>query len=295
MSTQAITPIDTKPIENKLAILKARAEAIVVSDQEGYTAAVQLAMECRSEIKAIGFVLDPGIESAKKHLDLLRSQKDGFVNPLKAIDKTAAEKAANWKAEERRQAQIEEDRKNAEIRAEANRKAAEEKRIADAKAVAERKEAERLAEQQRKDNEKLIEEQRKRGDIGKREAERLKKKEAEDAEQARMDAEDKEREAKALAEKQSKETAANVKHVHVAPAVPKFAGARARVNPKWKMLDITKVPREYLYPNDIWATENFPKITVEVRKSREGEGFVARKVRLEEMIPGIEYFEEDKV
>jgi flagellar biosynthesis GTPase FlhF len=273
MATQAITPIDTAPIENKLALLKARAEAIVVTDQDGYIAACQIAVEVRAEVKAIGFALDPGIDSAKRHLDELRNQKKAFVDRLTPIVDIATRKAETWKAEERRLAQAEQDRINAELRKKAEEKAAEE-----------RKAAEEKAEADRKARQKEIEKQQKAGEVGKREAERLKK------EAAEQEARDKE-----LAAKQARETAANVQEVHVQAAVPKVAGVRARVNPKWKMVDIDKVPREYLYPNDIAATENFPRITTEVRKSREGETFQQRKTRLEATIPGIEYFEQDAV
>ena len=85
MSTTQIQPIDVKPIETKLTILRARAEQIQVTDQTSYAAACQIVLDGRAEVKAIGFVLDPGIESAKGHLDTLRNQKKGFVDQITPI------------------------------------------------------------------------------------------------------------------------------------------------------------------------------------------------------------------
>jgi hypothetical protein len=270
MATQAL---DLKPIEAKLLTLKQMAEAIQVTDADSYSAACQIAVQGRAEVKAIGFVLDPGIQSAKNHLDELKNQKAAFVNRVTPIVDIATKKAEEWKSEERRKAQAEQDRLNAEAR--------EKARI---KAEQDRKEAEAKAEADRKQREKEIKEAQKAGEVGKREAERLKKEAA-----AKEEADRK------AAAAQEQVAAANVQEVRVTAAVPKVAGIRARVNPKWRMVNIDLVPRLYIYPNDIAATENFPRITTEVRKSREGESFADRKARLEKAIPGIEYYEDDKV
>ena len=205
MSTQ-LAQIDTKPIENKLAALNARAQAIVVSDQPTYVEARQIELDAKAYIKSVGHELDPGIESARSHLDLLRNQKNKFTEPAKAVLDIVARKANDWTAEERRKAKIEEDRINEQRRIEAARAA-----------EVERKERERQAEIDRKAREKELEAQRKAGEIGKREAERLKKEAAEAAEREKVQA-----------AKDAKEAAANVQEVRVAPSTPKVAGIKSQ-------------------------------------------------------------------
>ena len=152
--------VDLKPIENKLELIRKRAEAIVVVDQESYALACAIVLEGRNEVKAIGFVLDPGINSAKAHLEKLRNDKAAFVNRVTPIVAIAEQKAEAWKADERRKAQQEADRINEQRRVEAQRRADEERREAEAKAKADREQRERdLAAA------------RKKGEINKREQE----------------------------------------------------------------------------------------------------------------------------
>ena len=47
--------VDLKPIENKLELIRKRAEAIVVVDQESYALACAIVLDGRKEVKAIGF------------------------------------------------------------------------------------------------------------------------------------------------------------------------------------------------------------------------------------------------
>ncbi len=270
MSTTSLVPIDTKPIEIKLAVLREHANSIVVSDALSYEQACQIALEGRAEIKAIGFVLDPGIESASRHLDMLRNHKNQFVNQLSPIIYTASKKAADWKAEERRKAEAEEARLNEQRRIEAQRKATEDLQAAKAQAAADRKRRE--AE---------IAEAQKAGEIKAREAERLKKQAAEDHARAKEQA------------KQAAQAAAeNVPQVKVEPAVPKVAGIKARVNWHWKMKQIDLVPRQFLYPltdgNGQYDPEKFPRIGRMVRETKD-------KAKAEAAIPGIEVWSEDAV
>jgi len=251
MSTEAITLDAIKPIETKLQQLKSRIAALQVVDPQTYSEACQIALDIRGEIKAIGFVLDPGIASAQAHLDTLKIQKANYVNPNKLVLEGVEAKAEAWKAEERRKAKLEQDRINEQARVAAQRKATEERIQAEEKAKEDLARRNREAAEIRKAREKEIEQQRKAGEIGKRESDKLKKQEAAEAEEIkRQAAEDFER-ARIRAIEDEKLTAANVKTVTVAPAVPKVSGIRARVNYKFVIVDASKVRPEFKIPDEV--------------------------------------------
>jgi hypothetical protein len=245
-----------KPLETGLSTLKQRCEAITVRNQDDYIAVCELVKEGRSYIKDVGFKLDPGINSAREHLDFLRQEKEKYIGPAKQIVGIAERKGEDWKAEERRKAAAEEERINAERRREAARLAEEQRKRDEAAAL----EAKKLRDAQ-------IEEARKAGEIGKREAAKL----AKQAEDDRLAAQE-------LARKQAVEAAANVQEVKVKPAVPVVAGIKARVNWKYRVLDADKVPREYLMLDEV-------KIGQMVRSLK----------KAGEVIPGIEAFGEDGI
>lgn len=251
--------VNLQPIESKLALLKQQAEELAVIDAATYTNACQLALAGRAEIKTIGRVLDPGIDSAKDHLNSLRNAKAAFVAKWEAMIGIAEKKAETWKAEERRKAEAEQRRINEERRLEAQRKAEEE-----------RKERERIAEQERKQREREAEAARKAGEIGKREAERLKKEAAEAA--ARE---------KARAAEDARIAATQVQEVKVETAVPKVAGIKQRVNWKFKVVNQALVPRAFLMPDEV-------SIGQEVRRIKD-------KAKAESMIPGILVWDEDSI
>lgn len=255
MSTMIVKP-EVQAIETGLVALRSRAEAIVVLDADSYATACQVALDGRAYIKRVGFELDPGIASAKDHLDLLKNQKAKFVDPAKQIVEVAAQKAEAWKAEERRKAAAEEERTNAQRRAEAARLADEQRRRDEAAAA----EAKKLRDAE-------IAEAQKAGEMGKREAARL----AKQAEEDRLAA-------VALAAKQAAEAAANVQEVKVAPSVPKVAGIRARVNWKFRILDASRLPRKYLMPDEVAIGQ-----------------FVRDAKQKGEVIPGVEAYSEDGI
>lgn len=257
MSETSLVPELKASIEvvQALTALRSRAEAIVVRDSDSYAAACQVALDGRAYIKRVGFELDPGIASAKDHLDLLKNQKAKFVEPAKQIVEVAAQKAEQWKAEERRKAAAEEERINAERRREAARLAEEERKRQDA-----------IAAEQKKLRDAQIEEARKAGEIGKREAARL----AKEAEENRLAAE-------ALARKQALEAVSSVQDVKIAAAVPKVAGIRARVNWKFRVVDASKLPRKYLMPDEVAI------------------GQEVRSMKAETLIPGVEVYTEDGI
>src|SRR5580698_9230654 len=105
MATSEVVKVETKQIETALDNLRIRANLIAVTDADTYAVACQIALDGRAYIKRVGFELDPGIASAKDHLDLLKNQKAKFVEPAKQIVEVAAQKAEQWKAEERRKAE----------------------------------------------------------------------------------------------------------------------------------------------------------------------------------------------
>lgn len=247
--------VKVQQIENQLGLLKSRAESVIVRDPDSYQVACQVALDGRQYIKNVGFELDPGIGSAKAHLDLLKTQKEKFIGPAKQIVEIAAQKAELWKSEERRKAAAEEERINADRRREAARIADEE-----------RKAAEKQAKLERERREAELKAQREAGEIGKREA----------AKQAKLAAEAQEA-ANILAAKQALETAANVQQVKVDTFVPKVAGIRARVNWKFRIIDAAKLPRKFLMADEV-------AIGQYVRANKENAA-----------IPGVEVYGEDGI
>jgi uncharacterized protein YhaN len=255
MSTQAIV-VDTKPFESGLAKFKCEAEAIVVKNQTDYVVACQLALDVRAYVKDVKAKMKPGIDSAKSHLDFLKNEMAKYVTPAETIDQIVSKKAEDWKRAEREAAERERQREQQRVEAEAR-----------AKAEAERREAERVAKEQREAREKELEAQRKAGEIGKREQERLRKQAEED-----------ERKAKELAAQQAAEAAKNVPVVKVKAAVPKVSGIKALVNWKFRIVDASKLPRQFLMPDEV-------AIGQEVRRlKKEGE-----------VIPGVEAYSEDGI
>ncbi len=201
-------------ITDKVALLRSEAEAIAVINQDDYTRALTFVKGVRAYKKDVGFKLDPGIHSAREHLEFLREEKAKHIRPFDEIDKAVSARAATWREQERLAAEAEQKRLNEERQRQA-REDAERGRIV----------AVRDAEIQRKQREKEIEQARKAGEFGKRDANRLAKQAAEQAErdkaQARRDA----------------EAAAQVKEVKVKPAIPKISGIKGRTNWQWRWLE----------------------------------------------------------
>jgi multidrug efflux pump subunit AcrA (membrane-fusion protein) len=198
-------------ITDKVAILRQEAEAIAVINQDDYTKALTFVKGLRAYKKDVGFKLDPGIHSAREHLEFLREEKAKHIRPIDEIDKAVSARAGAWREKERLAAAAEEKRLNEERR----RAAAEE-------AEAARRAAEATAEIQRKQRQKEIEAARKRGEIRQREANRLAKEAAEQAEREKQYA------------REDEEAARLVKDVKVKPAIPKLAGTMGRTNWHWR-------------------------------------------------------------
>jgi uncharacterized protein YhaN len=250
------TEIVKATLDQGLSLYRSEAQAIVVSDQAGYIKACQLALDVRSYMKDVKAKLGPGIDSAKAHLDRLRNDMNAYLAPAKEIDDLVSGKAESWKRAEREAAERERQRIQMEEQAKARAKAEEERRQAEAAAA-----------EARKAREKELEAQRKAGELKAKEVERLKKIAAEEEAKARE-----------LAAKQAAETAAAVPEVHVAPAVPKVAGIKARVNWKFRIVDASKLPRTYLMADEV----------------RIGQ-FVRETKKAGEVIPGVEAYSEDGI
>jgi hypothetical protein len=259
MSTTS-TELATKQIEVGLVILRQKCEAIVVRNQGDYVEACELVKTGRAYIKDVGFKLDPGIDSARMHLDFLRSEKNKFVEPAKAVVAIAEGKAEAWKREERAAAQREQDRINAEA-----------KKVRDAEIEKERLAAEAKAKEDREHDVAQIRADLKKGKISKREAEKRLKAAGAIEEAALAGASAAADEAKA----------APPPVVAVAPSVPKVAGIKGRVNFKFEVIDASKLPREYMKPDEV-------KIGEIVRRLKNVKTASA-------LIPGIRVWEEDSI
>jgi hypothetical protein len=250
--------LDTLRIEtDKLEPLRIKAEALKVTTAAGCAEAKALQLEVRSIGKQAGFNLDRYWEVVKKVTDFLSQKYSDHEGKAKAIDDGLKQKVKVYEDAERKAAQAEQDRINAE-NARIAREKAEEQRKADEKAATEKR-------KQRVDE---IRGMLKRGEIGKRKAEQLLR-EAGATEEA-----DK---AKAAADEEQAKNAP-VPQVKVQPNIPTQAGVPSRKTWKFRVLDETQIPRAFMTPNEI-------KIGATVRFNKD-------KAKSEAEITGIEAYEE---
>lgn len=272
--TQAITSVSA--LQATINTMKAEAGAIVVKNAADYSAVAAFLIRLRNIKKQIGFLLDPGIQSATAHLNGLREGKAQYVRQIETLDALASRPAEEWKRQERLAAEAEQRRLNEQRRIEAERQAAEQKKLAD-----------QAAEAERKRQQKQIEEARKAGEIGKREAEKLKKQSEEDAarrkEQAAEDA----------------KNAAQVEEITVEAGVPKVAGVRGRVNYSAEVTNELLLLHAYV---DAYLAHNEPRVLYLRRFLQANEqelGKEARAVKnsakLNALIPGVKFHDEDHV
>lgn len=219
MSAETTAITSTTALQSTIDTMKREAGALVVRDANDYAAVAQFLIRIRAVKKQIGYLLDPGIQSATAHLNELREGRARYTRQIDELDATASKPAEDWKRREREAAQAEERRIN------------EERRVAAAaQAEADRKAAEAQAETDRKKREAEIKAAQKSGDMGKREGERLKK-----------EAEERERKAKEQAARDAEAAKANVQEVKVTPSTPKVAGIRGRVNYYAEVVDANKL------------------------------------------------------
>jgi len=245
-------------ITDKVAILRQEAEAIAVINQDDYTKALTFVKSLRAYKKDVGFKLDPGIHSAREHLNFLREEKDKHVRPIDEIDKEVSARAGAWREKERLAAAAEEKRVNEQRR-----------RVAAEQAEAQRRADEAQAKLLLKQRQKEIEQARKSGELKQREANRLAKEAAEQAERDKQ------------AAREAEEAARQVKEVKVKANIPKLAGTMGRTNFKFEVVDAALVKRE-------WLTPDLVSIGAKVRADKNPEKSVAE-------IGGIRVWSQDSV
>jgi hypothetical protein len=155
--------VSATALQTMIDTMKREAGAVVVKDANDYAAVGSFLVRLRNVKKQVGFLLDPGIQSAQAHVNELRENKARYVRQIDEIDALASRPAEDWKRAEREAAAVEERRLNEQRRKEAEEKANEERRLREA----EIKKAQRA------------------GDVGKREADRLRKEADQEADAAR--------------------------------------------------------------------------------------------------------------
>lgn len=250
MATAIIKPETQEQFISKNKALKAWADDLVVRDAGDAMQAKQAQLEVRNEMKMRGFVLDPFVLTARAALQATKDERDKWITPLEDIDQALAVKVKEYERKEREAAAREQERINAERRV-----------LAEAEAKLKREAAEIAAAALRKAREKEIAEAQKAGDLKKREADKMRKEAEAAAALAKQEAAKQE-----LLDRQ-------VEDVIVKPNIPTVAGVPSRTNYKFRVIDATKVPRQYLCPDEV-------KIGRDVRDWK----------KTGEVIPGIECY-----
>jgi len=253
MSTQGIVRLDSSELESYLLVLREKANNIIVNDAEHCLQAKTAQRDVRNYMKDVHLKLDPFVESAKRNLQSAKDELNKWIAPAEAIDSALAVKVKDYERRERERAEADRQREQERMRVETERKAAEE-----------RKERERQAEEERKRREKEIEAQRRVGELKASEAKRLHKQAEEQAAREKQ-----------MAREQEIEEAKNVPLVEVEAAIPTVAGVPSRRNWKFRIVDVNKIPRQYLMPNEV-------KIGQDVRQWK----------KKGEVIPGVDAYED---
>lgn len=150
-----------KQLHERLGELVSQAQSIVVKDQMSYALAASIRTGFKSYLDAVKFQTGPGISEAKERLDRLKQEESIFLNPGKESLLQLDGKMFAFREEEKRQAKVEQDRKNAELR-----------RQQEEKAEADRLEGIRIAAAEKKRKMAEIQHFLDTGKIGKREAAR---------------------------------------------------------------------------------------------------------------------------
>lgn len=145
-----------------LGLFRQRASQIVIRTAQDYITAAQVLADLKAYVKDCKRKRDDELEPLKSELDRKKNEWATFIAPAETLVLEVGQKTDAFKAEEKRQAQVEQDRKNAELARQARENA-----------DADRKESERQAAEATKARVAEINGQLKRGDIGKREAAQL--------------------------------------------------------------------------------------------------------------------------
>jgi hypothetical protein len=260
MATKALTkPEPNKQeivLQSKLEVAKAQAEALQVRNSEECAQGKLFLKGIRDVIKQIGFLKDPAIDSARKHLDFLREDKNQWIRLATDAGSIAEQKVNEYTRQERARSEAEARQINEQKRINAARIAEENRKAAIAQAEADRKK-----------REKEIAEARKAGELKAADAKKLQKQAEEGAARAKEEAE------------RQVAIDSQVESVTVKPNIPTVAGTRSMVLWKFRILDANRLPRQYMQPNEV-------KIGAEVR-------FIKDKAAAEAKIPGIEVYTEE--
>lgn len=248
-------------LDKGLATIKQQINMLTVATPDAYREMCVLVLAARNYVKDVGAKLDPGINSAKAHLDFLKNEKAKYVDPAKQIGELGAQKAEAYAGEERRKAKVEEDRINAQ-------RAAEQR----AKAEAEANERNRIAEEIKQDRIAEIRRMLRLKEISKRQAEKLLKE---------AGAEEEAYKARVAADAEEARNAPPPPPVKVEAAIPKVSGVKRRVNFKFEVVDASKVGRQWLMPDEV-------AIGTKVRGDKDA-------AKSEREIGGIRVIEEDSI
>jgi hypothetical protein len=208
--------------------LRAKAEALKVTNAAEFAEAGALRADVRSRRKVPRFKLAPFQEVAKRVVDFLRTKHSEAEQQFDAIDQTITAKMDAHARAERLAAEAEQRRINEERRLAAEKEAAER-----------RKEAEKQAEADRKQREKEIEAARKAGEIKAAEAKRLQK-----------EAEERAKREKEVAAREQVEAAQNVESVTVKPNLPTVAGSRRRIVYCFEVVNPDQVKSAFRCPDE---------------------------------------------
>jgi hypothetical protein len=111
MSAETTAITSTTALQATIDQMKREAGAVVVKTQEDYAAVASFLVRVRNVKKQIGFLLDPGIQSAQAHTNELREGKARYIRQIDDLDAIASKPAEDWKrterlAAEKEQAQI---------------------------------------------------------------------------------------------------------------------------------------------------------------------------------------------
>ncbi len=137
MQDMTIQVPDTTAIAAETSPIVAEAAALVVADQAGHARALDVAKRAAKGKAAIEEMLEPAVKAANAAHKTLTGLRNNLTAPLDHARQIASTKAMNWESEQRRKA--EEDRKRLEAEA---RRLEEERQIADAIAAEEEGDAE---------------------------------------------------------------------------------------------------------------------------------------------------------
>lgn len=230
--------------------LKKKIEALNVKDSSSYAQMGLYVQEARAISKQGELKLNPFKAVINRVKDYVQTKLKEHELEADSVAKIGADKQSEYNRLEREAAQREQDEIRRRDKEAAEKRAAEQKK-ADEQAAKERKEK-RIAE---------IRAMLKKGEIGKREAEKLLR-EAGATEEAD----------KAKAAADAEQVATNVPQRNVLPNKVTVAGQRARAPLVYEITDISRIPRELLYPNPDqktgkWKPEDFPRLNKAVREA----------------------------